>query len=392
MNHDVVLAGGVRTPLGSFCGTLSQVSAPALGSAVIKEAIRRANLPAAEVQEVIVGNVLSAGLGQNVARQAAIGAGLSPSVGATTVNKVCGSSLKAVMLASQAVKTGDAEVIVAAGAENMSAAPYLLPKARNGYRLGNGELVDSMIRDGLWDVYNNIHMGTCGDRCAEKYQFSRQQQDDYSVTSFKRAIAAQEQGLFAAEITPVEVPDRRATVTVDRDEGLARFNEEKLRKLSPAFGKSGTVTAGNASSINDGAAAVVVLSAQKARQLGVAAEARILGYATHSQEPEWFTLAPIGAIRKLLERLKLTVGQVYLFEINEAFAVVPMAAMKDLNIPHDKVNVHGGAVALGHPIGASGARVLVTLLAAMKQRGAKRGIASLCIGGGEAVALAVETG
>ncbi len=392
MNHDVVLAGGVRTPLGSFCGTLSQVSAPALGSAVIKEAIRRANLPAAEVQEVIVGNVLSAGLGQNVARQAAIGAGLSPSVGATTVNKVCGSSLKAVMLASQAVKTGDAEVIVAAGAENMSAAPYLLPKARNGYRLGNGELVDSMIRDGLWDVYNNIHMGTCGDRCAEKYQFSRQQQDDYSVTSFKRAIAAQEQGLFAAEITPVEVPDRRATVTVDRDEGLARFNEEKLRKLSPAFGKSGTVTAGNASSINDGAAAVVVLSAQKARQLGVAAEARILGYATHSQEPEWFTLAPIGAIRKLLERLKLTVGQVDLFEINEAFAVVPMAAMKDLNIPHDKVNVHGGAVALGHPIGASGARVLVTLLAAMKQRGAKRGIASLCIGGGEAVALAVETG
>ncbi len=392
MNHDVVLAGGVRTPLGSFCGTLSQVSAPALGSAVIKEAIRRANLPAAEVQEVIVGNVLSAGLGQNVARQAAIGAGLSPSVGATTVNKVCGSSLKAVMLASQAVKTGDAEVIVAAGAENMSAAPYLLPKARNGYRLGNGELVDSMIRDGLWDVYNNIHMGTCGDRCAEKYQFSRQQQDDYSVTSLKRAIAAQEQGLFAAEITPVEVPDRRATVTVDRDEGLARFNEEKLRKLSPAFGKSGTVTAGNASSINDGAAAVVVLSAQKARQLGVAAEARILGYATHSQEPEWFTLAPIGAIRKLLERLKLTVGQVDLFEINEAFAVVPMAAMKDLNIPHDKVNVHGGAVALGHPIGASGARVLVTLLAAMKQRGAKRGIASLCIGGGEAVALAVETG
>jgi acetyl-CoA C-acetyltransferase len=392
MNNDIVLVGGVRTPLGSFCGALSALSAPALGSTVIKEAICRAKIPAETVEEVIVGNVLSAGLGQNVARQAAIGAGLSPAVGATTINKVCGSSLKAVMLASQAINSGDAEVIVAAGTENMSLAPYLLSKARNGYRLGNGELIDSMIRDGLWDVYNNVHMGTCGDRCAEKYHFSRQEQDDFAVSSFRRAIAAQEEGWFAAELTPVEVPDRHATLTVDRDEGLSRFNEEKLRKLSPAFGKNGTVTAGNASSINDGAAAVVVMSAKKGAQLGVVPQARIVGYATFSREPEWFTLAPIGAIGRLLEKLKLTVADVDLFEINEAFAVVPMAAMKELGIPHEKVNIHGGAVALGHPIGASGARVLVTLLEALKQRQAKIGIASLCIGGGEAVALAVKIG
>jgi acetyl-CoA C-acetyltransferase len=391
-NSEVVLAGGARTPLGSFGGTLSQVPAPVLGSAAIKAALRRANVPAEAVDEVIMGNVLSAGLGQNVARQAAIGAGLSPAVGATTVNKVCGSSLKAVMLASQAVKSGDAEVIVAAGAENMSSAPYLLLKARNGYRMGNGEVVDSMVRDGLWDVYNNVHMGTCGDRCAEKFLFTRQQQDDFAVASCRRAIAAQEQGLFAAEITPVVVATRNAKVTVDRDEGLGRFNEEKLRALQPAFDKKGTVTAGNASSINDGAAAVLVMSANKAQQLGVTPQARILGYATFSREPEWFTLAPIGAIRKLLEQLKLNVADVDLFEINEAFAVVPMAAMKELGIPHEKVNVHGGAVALGHPIGASGARVLVTLLDALKQREGRIGIASLCIGGGEAVALAVQAG
>ena len=390
MNHEVFLAGGVRTPLGSFCGALSQVPAPALGSTAIKAAIRRANIPADQIEEVIVGNVLGAGLGQNVARQAAIGAGLSPAVGATTVNKVCGSSLKAVMLATQAIKGGDAEVMIAGGTENMSSTPYLLPKARNGYRMGNGEVVDSMVRDGLWDVYNNVHMGTCGDRCAEKYEFSRQQQDDFAVASFQRTIAAQEKGMFAAEITPVEVANRHATTTVDRDEGLGRFNEEKLRSLQPAFDKKGTVTAGNASSINDGAAAVVVLSAKKAEQLGVTPQAQVLGYATFSREPEWFTLAPIGAIKKLMEQLQLTVADVDLFEVNEAFAVVPMATMKELGIPHDKMNVHGGAVALGHPIGASGARVLVTLMDALKGRQGKIGIASLCIGGGEAVALAVK--
>jgi acetyl-CoA C-acetyltransferase len=390
MLEEVFLAGGARTPIGSFCGTCSSVPAPNLGSTAIKAAIRRAKVPVEQIEEVIFGNVLGAGLGQNVARQATIGAGLSPAVGATTVNKVCGSSLKAVMLAAQAIKLGDAGVIVAGGAENMSAAPYLLAKARGGYRMGNGELIDSMIRDGLWDVYNNVHMGTCGDRCAERYQFSRQEQDDFAVASYRRAIEAQQKGLFAEEITPLEVTVQRSTTTVERDEGPGRFNEEKLRSLQPAFDKKGTVTAGNASSINDGGAAIVVMSGKKAQELGVQPQARVLGYATSSREPEWFTLAPIGAICKLLQRLKLTVGDVDLFEINEAFAVVPMAAMKELGIPHDKVNVHGGAVALGHPIGASGARVLVTLLEAMKQRQAKVGIASLCIGGGEAVALAVE--
>jgi acetyl-CoA C-acetyltransferase len=392
MSIEIVLAGGVRTPLGSFCSALSQVPAPALGAAVVKAAISRANVSADQVDEVLFGNVIGAGLGQNVARQAALGAGLAPAVGATTVNKVCGSSLKAVMLAAQAIKVGDAELIVAGGTENMSLAPYLLPKARVGYRMGNGELVDSMLRDGLWDVYNNVHMGTCGDRCAEKYHFSRQQQDDYAVASFQRAIDAQQQGLFASEITPVEAPSRRETITVDRDEGPSRFNEDKLRALPPAFDKRGTVTAGNASSINDGAAAVVVTSANKAGRLGVRPQAKILGYATFSREPEWFTLAPTGAIGKLLKQLELTVADVDLFEINEAFAVVPLVTMEQLGIPHDKVNVHGGAIALGHPIGASGARVLVTLLAAMKHRHAKIGVASLCIGGGEAVALAVEAG
>ena len=339
---------------------------------------------------MIFGNVIGAGLGQNVARQAAIGAGLAPAVGATTVNKVCGSGLKAVMMAAQAIKAGDADLIVAGGTENMSLAPYLLPKARTGYRLGNGELVDSMIRDGLWDVYNNVHMGTCGDRCAEKYHFSRRQQDDYAVASFQRAIEAQQKGLFAAEITPVEAPHGHATITVDRDEQPNRFHEEKLRDLPPAFDKRGTVTAGNASGINDGAAAVLVMSASKADQLGVRPQAKILGYATFSREPEWFTLAPTGAIGKLLKQLKLTVADVDLFEINEAFAVVPLVTMEQLGIPHEKLNVHGGAISLGHPIGASGARVLVTLLGAMKQRHAKIGVASLCIGGGEAVAMAVE--
>jgi acetyl-CoA C-acetyltransferase len=329
-------------------------------------------------------------LGQNVARQAGMGAGLSPGVGATTVNKVCGSSLKAVMLAAQAIRCGDASVVIAGGTENMSRAPYLLEKARSGYRMGNGELVDSLIKDGLWDVYNNLHMGTCGDRCAEKYAFSRQQQDDYAVESFKRALAATSRCMLAKEIVPVAVAAGKETITVKEDETPRKFNEEKLRKLRPAFGKDGTITAGNASSINDGAAAVAVFSEEKMKELGIAPQAKILGYATFSREPEWFTIAPVGAISRLLEKLSLKVQDVDLFEINEAFSVVPMAAMKDLNIPHDKVNVHGGAVALGHPIGASGARTLVSLLNAMKQRGAKIGINSLCIGGGEAVAMAVE--
>ena len=390
MSNEVYLAGAVRTPIGTFCGTLESVPAPTLGSAVIKAAIARAGVPSEQVNEVIFGNVVSAGLGQNVARQVAIGAGLSPTVGATSVNKVCGSGLKSVMLAAQAIQCGDASMIVAGGTENMSRAPYLLEKARSGYRMGNGELVDAMIRDGLWDVYKNVHMGLCGDRCAEKYGFTRDQQDEFAITSFKRAIEAAQKGAFAREIEPIQVKAGKETISVSEDENPKKFNEEKLRKLRPAFGDKGTVTAGNASSINDGAAAVVVLSAAKVQQLALKPQAKILGYATYSREPEWFTLAPIGAIEKLLNKLSLSVAQVDLFEINEAFSVVPMAAMKELQIPREKVNVHGGAVALGHPIGASGARTLATLLNALKERNGRVGINCLCIGGGEAVAMAVQ--
>jgi acetyl-CoA C-acetyltransferase len=390
MKNGVYLAGAVRTPIGAFCGAFDSTPAPVLGSAVVKAAIARSGVPGDQVNEVIFGNVVSAGLGQNVARQAAIGAGLAPEVGALTINKVCGSGLKSVMLAAQAIKCGDASIVVAGGTENMSRAPYLLEKAREGYRMGNGELVDSMIKDGLWDVYNNIHMGTCGDRCAEKYSFTRQQQDDFATASFKRALDAARKGSFAKEIEPVTVKLGRETAVISEDETPKRFNEEKLRKLRPAFGPQGTITAGNASSINDGAAALVVVSPEKTQALGLKPQARILGYSTFSREPEWFTTAPIGAIERLMQMLGLDVGQVDLFEINEAFAVVPMAAMKELGIPHEKVNVHGGAVALGHPIGASGARTLVTLIHAMQERSAKIGINSLCIGGGEAVAMAIE--
>jgi len=390
MVNGVYLTGAVRTPIGSFCGAFETTPAPTLGSVAAKAALARSGVPADQVDEVIFGNVVSAGLGQNVARQVAIGSGLSPSVGATTINKVCGSGLKSVMLAAQSIKCGDSSAIVAGGTENMSRAPYLLEKARSGYRLGNGELTDAMIKDGLWDVYNNVHMGICGDRCAEKYKFSRQQQDDFAVASFKRAVEATSKGVFAKEIEPVQVKAGRETVTVAEDESPKKFNEEKLRKLRPAFGEKGTITAGNASSINDGAAAIVVLSPEKVKALGLKPDAKILGYATYSREPEWFTLAPIGAISKLLKMLSLKVSDVDLFEINEPFAAVPIAAMQDLGIPHEKVNVNGGAVALGHPIGASGARTLVTLINAMKARGAKLGIDALCIGGGEAVAMAVQ--
>jgi acetyl-CoA C-acetyltransferase len=390
MLKDVVLAGPVRTAIGGYLGALVDIPAPRLGSIAIKGALARAGVAADQVDEVVFGNVIGAGLGQNVARQASIGAGVAPSVGATTVNKVCGSGMKAVMLAAQAIQCGDAELVVAGGTENMSAAPYLLPKGRTGYRLGNGEVVDAVVRDGLWDVYCNIHMGNCGDQCATKCELTRKQQDDFAVASYQRAIQAQNDGTFAAEIVPVEIGGKKGSVTFDKDEEPGRFNEDKLRALRPAFGPEGTVTAGNASSINDSAAAMVVLSSDRARQLAIQPKAKILGYSTFSREPEWFTLAPIGAIEKLLWRIGLKVEDIDLFEINEAFSVVPMAAMKDLKIPHEKVNVYGGAVALGHPIGASGARIIVTLLNALERRGGRIGIGSLCIGGGEAVALAVE--
>jgi acetyl-CoA C-acetyltransferase len=384
----VYLAGGVRTPIGTFCGVFQNVPAPALGSIAARAALARAGVPPEQVDEVIFGNVVSAGLGQNPARQVSIGAGLSVSVGATTINKVCGSGLKAVMLAAQSIRCGDAGVVLAGGTENMSRAPYLLERARTGYRMGNGEIVDAMIRDGLWDVYNDLHMGTCGDLCAEKYRFSREQQDEFAIASFKRAREAT--GIFAKEIEAVEVKAGKEVVKVTEDENLKKFDEEKLRKLRPAFGEKGTVTAGNASSINDGAAAIVALSAQKIKELGVKPQARILGYATFAGQPEWFTTAPAGALRKLLEGLSLQVKDVDFFEINEAFSVVPMVAMKELGIPHEKVNVHGGAIALGHPIGASGTRTLVTLLNVLKHRDGKIGVDALCLGGGEAVAMAVE--
>ena len=386
-----MLAGPKRTPIGAFQGSLSTVSAQHLGAIAIRSALNAADVLANSVDEVIMGNVLQAGLGQAPARQAAIYAGLPDSVECLTINKMCGSGLKAVMLASQAIQTGDASVIVAGGMESMTQAPYLLPKARDGYRLGHADIVDSMIIDGLWDVYNDRHMGNCADMCAEKYSFSREEQDAFTIESYTRAQRAQSEGKFADEIVSVEVKDRRenvSEVSVDDEPGKADF--EKMTKLKPAFGKEGTVTAANASKINDGAAALVVLDENKSAELKVKPVARILAQASVAQEPEWFTTAPVGAIQKVLIKAGLEMSDIDLFEINEAFSNVAMAAMKELDISHDVVNVNGGAVALGHPIGASGARILVTLLHAMKTRGAKRGLAAICIGGGEASALIVE--
>ncbi len=390
MAGEIYLSGTARTPIGSFSGAFADTPAAVLGAASVKATLERSGVPAENVDEVIFGNVLSAGQGQNVARQVTISAGISDSVSATTVNKVCGSGLKAVMFASQAIQCGDAMTIIAGGTENMSCAPYLLPKARAGYRMGNGELVDSMIHDGLWDVYNDTHMGVFGDRTAEGSDISREDQDDFAVASYERALKATDSGTFAREIVSVEVATRRSTTTVSIDEEPQRFDENKLRALRPAFDKEGSVTAGNASSINDGAASIVVQSKESLELNGNTPQVRILGYATYSREPEWFTLAPIGAIRRLLEKLSLSVKDIDLFEINEAFSAVALAAMKELDISHDRVNVHGGAVALGHPIGASGARTLVTLINAMETRNARIGIDTLCIGGGEVVALAVE--
>ncbi len=385
-----LIVAGFRTPIGAMNGALASVSAPLLGTACIKALLARTGLDRNEVNEVIMGNVIGAGIGQNPARQAAIFAGLPDSVGAFTVNKVCGSGLKAVMLADQSIRAGDAALIVAGGMESMTRAPYVLTKAREGYRMGHGELLDAMILDGLWDVYGQKPMGTYGDRCAQEYGFSRQQQDDYAVRSHVRARHAIAAGLFADEIVPIELSVRGTTTLVSADEGPAKFDEAKLRVLKPAFGPEGTITAGNASSISDGAAALLVASRVGCERLGLKAVAEIVGSATFSQQPEWFTTAPVGAIRKLLDRVGWTVDQVDLFEINEAFAVVAMIAARQLEIDPEKLNIHGGAVALGHPIGASGARILVTLLNALRRTGGQRGIASLCIGGGEAVALAIQ--
>jgi acetyl-CoA C-acetyltransferase len=390
MLNDVYLAGPARTPVGTFLGSLEPVPAPRLGAIAVRESLVRAGVPPQAVDEVVMGNVVSAGLGQNVARQCALGAGLPVSVGATSINRVCGSGLRAVMLAAQAIQLGDAGAVVAGGTENMSRAPYLLEKARAGYRLGNGELIDAMLRDGLTDAYRGFHMGTCGDTTARELGFRREEADEYAIRSYRRALEAAERGWSAAEIVAVEVAGKKGAALVERDEGPLRFDEEKLRKLPPAFGPGGTVTAGNASQISDGAAAVTVLSKAKVAELKVKPVARVLGYTTFSREPEWFTTAPIDANRRLLRDLGLAADRVDVFEINEAFAVVPMACLRELSLPAEKVNPLGGAISIGHPIGASGARVLVTLLNGLRIRKGRIGIASLCVGGGEAVALAVE--
>jgi acetyl-CoA C-acetyltransferase len=384
------IATAVRTPIGNLNGALSSVSATELGSCVIQEAVRRAAIEPRIIDEVIMGNVLSAGLGQAPGRQAAIGAGLPDSVDATTINKVCGSGLKAVMMATEAIRSGSAQVVVAAGMECMSQAPYLLKKARSGYQMGHGELVDSIIKDGLWDPYGNAHMGSYAEICAAKYEFSREAQDDFAVRSNTKALKAQEEGWFCEEIVPVEIPTKSKPQRVLLDERPKRFDEAKLRGLAPAFQPGGTITAGNASGVNDGAAAMVIVAEERVRSLNLTPMARILGFSQKALAPEWFTIAPIEAIQTLLRKLKLEADQIDLYEINEAFSVVTMAAIKELRLDPDRVNVHGGAVALGHPIGASGARILTTLIYALQRTGGKRGIASLCIGGGGAVALAVE--
>jgi len=389
--REVVIASACRTPIGSFEGALSQISAPRLGSIVVDEAIRRARVPKASVNEVIMGCVLTAGIGQAPARQAAIFAGLPETVECTTVNKVCGSGMKAVMLASQAIMLGDADIIVAGGMESMSNTPYLLEKARSGYRMGHAQLTDSMIKDGLWDVYNDYHMGNAAELCAKECNVPREAQDKFSVMSYQRALDAQKNCYFKDEIVPVQVPQKGGEpVVVQEDEEPKKVKFEKITSLKPAFQKDGTVTAANASKINDGAAALVVMAKEIATKMGVQPIARIVSYASTAKKPEWFTTAPADVIPKVLGRAKLKKDDIDLFEVNEAFAVVNLAVNNMLGIDTDKLNVHGGAVALGHPIGASGARILVTLLHAMKLRNVKRGLAAICIGGGEASGMIVE--
>jgi len=388
--REVVIVGAARTPIGSFLGALSGASATQLGSTAIKAALERAGVSADAVDEVFMGCVLPAGLGQAPARQAAIGAGLPQSVPCTTVNKVCGSGLKTVLLGAAAIATGDADVVVAGGMESMSNAPRLVAGSRTGAKMGPMTMDDHMVKDGLWDVYNDQHMGNCAELCAQEKGFSREEQDAFAAESYRRALAAQQDGAFAAEITPVTIKGRKGDVVVDADEEPGRGNIEKLPKLRTAFQKDGTVTAGNASSLNDGGAAVVLMAKEVADKLGVTAIAKVVASAQHAQAPEWFTTAPAGSIEKACEKAGWKPGDVDLWEVNEAFSVVSLVNNKMVGLDADKVNVHGGAVSLGHPIGASGTRILVTLLYAMQSKDAKTGGASLCIGGGEGIALLVE--
>lgn len=391
---DVVIISGCRTPVGKFQGSLSDFSAPQLGAIVVREAVKRAGVKVEEVDECIMGNVVSAGLGQNPARQAAIYGGLSPATGAMTINKVCGSGLKSVALAAQAVQTGNSSIVVAGGMESMTNAPYLLPQARKGYRLGNAQIVDSMVHDGLWDIYNDYHMGITGENVAEKYGITREEQDEFALKSHRKALAAIKECRFKSQVLPVEIPAKKkgAPPTIfDKDESPREDTTiEVLRSLKPAFKKDGTVTAGNAPGVNDGAAALVVTSAKRAAELGAKPMVRIVAQATSGVEPKWVMMAPVGAVRTIWEKTGWKNEDVDLYELNEAFAVQALGVMRELNLNPDKVNVNGGAVAIGHPIGASGARVLVTLIYEMIRRDVHRGIAALCLGGGNAVAMAVE--
>src|SRR5947199_3896684 len=391
---DVVIISGCRTPVGKFQGSLSDFRALQLGAIVVREAVKRAALDPAQVDECIMGNVISAGLGQNPARQAAIFGGLSPATGAMTINKVCGSGLKSVALAAQAVQTGNSSIVVAGGMESMTNAPYLLPQARKGYRLGNSQIIDSVVNDGLWDIYNNYHMGMTGENVADKYGVTREQQDEYAVNSHRKAVQAWKECRLKSQIVPVEIPAKKkgeAPVLFEKDEGPREdTSPEALRNLKPVFKKDGTVTAGNASTMNDGAAAVVVTTASKAKQLGVEPMVHIVAQATSGVEPQWVMMAPVEGIRKIWAKTGWKPDEVDLYEINEAFAVQSVAVIKELGIDPAKVNVNGGAVALGHPIGASGTRILVTLIYELIRRNARRGVAALCLGGGNSVALAVE--
>ena len=388
--NDVVIVSYSRTPIGSFGGDLSSVEATKLGSIAIKGALDRVELSLESVDQVIMGNVLSAGLGQAPARQAAIYSGLSESVECLTINKMCGSGLKAIMLAQEAILSGNADVVIAGGMENMSRSPHLLKNSRTGHKMGDSKLVDSMIYDGLWDVYNDKHMGNCGEMCAEKYNFSRSEQDEFAKKSYIKSQKAINENIFDNEICSVEVSKKRDTVIINQDEEPFRVKFDKIESLRSAFKKDGTITAANASSINDGAAACIVMSAAKAQELNIKPIAKILSQVSIAHSPEWFTTAPIKAIKEVVCKSGLDISDIDLFEINEAFSVVPMAAIKDLNLDSNKVNVNGGAISMGHPIGASGARIMCTLLNLMETLDKNIGLATLCIGGGEASAMIVE--
>lgn len=388
---DVVIVSMARTPIGSFQGSLASVSAPRLGAHAIQSALSRAGLKPDQVSEVIMGNVLTAGLGQAPARQAMIYAGIPTSVPALTVNKVCGSGMKAIMLGMQSIQLGESDIVIAGGQESMTNAPYLMPAARSGFRMGNAQVIDSMIHDGLWDPYNHQHMGTCGDLCAREKNFSREELDAFAMQSFKRAQAAQAEHKFDAEIAPITLTGSKGeTQVIAIDEGPAKVKYDKIPSLKPVFDKAGTTTAANASTLNDGASAVVLMSAEKAKALGIKPLARIVSQASFAQDPLWFTTAPVGAMKKALERANWKVSDVDLFEINEAFAVVPLAVARELELPNEKLNVWGGGISLGHPIGSSGSRIVITLISALKDRGLTKGLAGICIGGGEATALTIE--